>query len=55
MGKGKHTPMTPEAARRMQSAIDTKIAQQPPAKVVTELQATKSRVMSAADNKGESK
>jgi hypothetical protein len=49
MGKSKTTPMTPDASRRMQSAFDQKIAEQPPPKVVAELQAAKSRVMSAAD------
>ena len=54
MGKGKPAPMTPDAARRMQAAFDKKIAAQPPPKVVSDLQAANSRVMSAAD-KGESK
>ena len=54
MGKGKPAPMTQDAARRMQSTFDKKIAEQPAPKVVADLQAAKSRVMSAAD-KGEGK
>ena len=51
MGKSKPTPMTQDASRRMQSALDKKIAEQPPPKVVADLQAAKSRVMSAADKR----
>ena len=45
--------MTPDAARRIQAAMDRKIAEQPTPKVVAEANAAKSRVMSAAD-KGDS-